>query len=403
MELLFWTLILVVLYAYLGYGIVLYALVKLRTLLIGSRKLQAQPEPNQLPEVSLVIAAYNEAGHIQQKIQNSLALSYPQELLVLFFVTDGSNDGTDAIIRNYPWPAGTRWVLEHRPERKGKIAAVERIMPLIQSPVTIYTDANTDVNQDGLLQMVRHFQDKAIGCVAGEKRIAMGQVEQAAAAGEGLYWKYESKLKTWDAELYSVVGAAGELFAIRTALFEPVPADTLIEDFVLSLRIAQRGFRVVYEPQAYAVETGSADVKEEMKRKIRIAAGGLQAIMRLSPLLNIFQYGVLSFQYISHRVLRWTLAPLALPLIFVLNVWLAFQEGGIYQWMLWGQLLFYTAAMAGWYLASKKLKVKLLFVPYYFTMMNYSVYLGFLRLIRGNQSVVWEKAKRAAMVQEEGV
>lgn len=403
MTVLFWTLIFLVFYAYLGYGILLYALVKVRTLIWGPRTEYDWPDADALPSVTLVIAAYNESGHIHQKIRNSLALSYPPSKLELFFVTDGSNDGTEELVRNYPWPDGTRWVLEHREERKGKIAAVERIMPLIQSPVTIYTDANTDVNREGLLQMVRHFEDPKVGCVAGEKRIAMAQAEQAAAAGEGIYWKYESKLKTWDAELYSVVGAAGELFAIRTALFEPVPSDTLIEDFVLSLRIAQRGFRVVYEPQSYAVETGSADVKEEMKRKIRIAAGGLQAIWRLAPLLNVFQYGILSFQYISHRVLRWTIAPLALPLIFLTNGWLAIYHGGIYQWLMAAQILFYTAALFGWYLASKKLKVKLLFVPYYFTMMNYSVYLGFLRLIRGNQSVVWEKAKRAAVVQEEGI
>ena len=154
--------------------------------------------------------------------------------------------------------------------------------------------------------MVRHYADPTVGAIAGEKRVQMSA--EASGAGEGLYWKYESLLKKWDSRLYSAVGAAGELFSVRTDLYAPVEKDTLIEDFVMTMRIAKQGFRIVYESEAYAVESHSADVKEELKRKIRISAGGLQAVWRLRDLLNPFKYGVLSFQYWSHRVLRWTLS-----------------------------------------------------------------------------------------------
>lgn len=142
----------------------------------------------------------------------------------------------------------------------------------------------------------------------------------AAAGGEGLYWRYESTLKALDARLYSAVGAAGELFAVRRELFEEMERDTLLDDFVLSLRIAMKGYLIAYCSDAYAIESGSADMREEQKRKVRIAAGGLQSIWRLKPLLNPMRYGVLSFQYISHRVLRWSLTPILMFALLPLNI-----------------------------------------------------------------------------------
>jgi len=191
------------------------------------------------------------------------------------------------------------------------------------------------------------------------------------------------------------VGAAGELFAFRREAYENVPPDTLVEDFYLTMRIAQKGWRVQYEPEAFAVESSSASVAEEMKRKVRIAAGGLQALVRLAPLLNIFRYGTLSFQYISHRVLRWTLAPLFLPIVLFSNLLLAINHAAGYSILLLLQSIFYTAALLGWVLEKQKIKLKAFFVPYYFCLMNWAMYAGFWRLVRGKQSVIWEKAQRA--------
>lgn len=343
-----------------------------------------------------MVAAFNEEDWIEDKIVNCIAFDYPKDKIHLLFVTDGCSDSTPDKVKNYPWPNEVSWSLHHQPERRGKIAAVERIMEFVKTPIVIYTDANTDVNPGAIKEIVKHYENPEVGAVAGEKRISMGDKDAANAAGEGIYWKYESTLKKWDSELYSVVGAAGELFSLRTELFQAVPQDTVIEDFYMTLKIAQKGYKVRYEPAAYAVESSSASVKEELKRKIRIAAGGLQAISRLTPLLNIFKYGMLTFQYVSHRVLRWTLAPLALPIILILNIHLSTVEGGLYTYLLYSQLAFYGAAIIGYLLETQQLKLKAFFIPYYFCIMNYAVYMGFFRFVKGSQSVVWEKAKRAA-------
>lgn len=392
LKILFWIGIFVVFYAYIGYGIVLWMLSSLKRRSRWPISFKTEP----LPEVTFVVCAFNEEDWIGQKIENSLAIQYPRDRITFFFVTDGSDDTTEQMVRQYPYPSGVKWQLLHQPERKGKIAAFQRAMKHITTPIVISTDANTLINPDAVSQLVRHFNDPQVGAVAGEKRISMGHTNDASSAGEGVYWKYESLLKKWDAELWSVVGAAGELFAFRTIAYENVPVDTLVEDFYLTMRIAQKGWRVQYEPNAFAVESSSASVAEEMKRKVRIAAGGLQAVVRLAPLLNIFRYGTLSFQYISHRVLRWTLAPLFLPIILITNLTLAMKGLPGYQVLGCVQLIFYTAAILGWVLEKRKIKIKALFIPYYFCLMNWAMYLGFWRLIRGQQSVVWEKAKRAS-------
>ena len=382
-----------VFYTYIGYGIVLWGIIKVKRL-FNPNSAQEPPSPEKWPEVTVLVAAYNEEDWIEEKIQNCLELDYPTDKLKLFFVTDGSNDDTPQKIKAYP-SENHHLELFHQPERRGKIAAVERVMPLVTTPIVVYTDANTLVNSEGIKNIIRHYQNPKVGAVAGEKRIKQKQKDQASSAGEGFYWKYESTLKRWDSELYSVVGAAGELFSIRTSLFESVPPDTIIEDFFMTLRIAQKGYRVIYEPDAYAIETSSASVKEELKRKIRIAAGGLQAIYRLRPLLNIFRYGMLSFQYISHRVLRWTITPVALLLLFAINIPLAIYSGTFFQLALAAQILFYLLAFLGYLMEKRQLKFKVLFIPYYFCIMNYAVFMGFFRIISGRQSVLWDRAKRA--------
>ncbi|PHN06227.1 glycosyltransferase family 2 protein [Flavilitoribacter nigricans] len=390
MKVIFWVSLFLLFYTYLGYGMLLFFLVKFK----GKRKIPAPAPDSEVPKVTFLVAAYNESHWIKEKFRNSLELDYPAEKLELLFVTDGSDDDTPDQLRALSQDTSIRVLVEHQPERRGKIAAVHRVMPKVNSPIVIYSDANTLLNTQAIRNIVRHYQVPEVGAVAGEKRILQEEKEEASSSGEGFYWKYESQLKKWDAQLYSVVGAAGELFSIRTDLYENIPNDTIIEDFYLTLRIAQKGYRVQYEDQAYAMETASASVKEELKRKIRIAAGGLQAIYRLAPLLNIFRYGWLSFQYISHRVLRWTLAPLALITLFISNLALLSTGSLFYQITLAGQVLFYLAALLGWLLEKRKLRSKALFIPYYFCIMNYAVYRGLFRILGGRQSVLWERAQR---------
>lgn len=396
-EVLFWWALFVIFYTYLGYGLLLYAIIKLRRWL-GLGTFQ-KTTSDDLPEVTLFVAAYNEADYVQRKMTNARGLNYPKEKVRHLWVTDGSNDGTPDLLR-----AMGDVEVYHLPERAGKIAAINRGMAFVKTPIVIFSDGNTELGVESIREIVRLFQNPKVGCVSGEKRIHAKSADAAAGAGEGLYWRYESQLKKWDAEWYSVVGAAGELFAIRTALWQPVEPDTLLDDFIISLRIAMKGYTIAYSPDAYAAEFASANVQEELKRKVRIAAGGLQSIVRLAPLLNLFRYKTLSFQYISHRVLRWTLTPLLLGVALPLNGYLAVQQGlftpGVYPLLFWAQVACYLAAAAGWILERKELRLKVLFVPYYFVMMNVSVYLGLLRQLKGKQSVNWERARRAGLVEE---
>jgi biofilm PGA synthesis N-glycosyltransferase PgaC len=267
-------------------------------------------------------------------------------------------------------------------------------MKQVETDITIFTDANTFLNEDALINIARHYQDASVGAVAGEKRVKIADTADATA-GEGFYWKYESTLKKWDAELYSVVGAAGELFSIRTDLYIRVPPDTVLDDFMISLRIAEKGYRIVYEPDAYALETPSANIKEELKRKIRIAAGGIQSVLRLKKLLNPFYNYVLSFQYISHRVLRWTITPFLLIAAVLLNLLIVMEYQSLfYTLLLLCQCSFYMLAFAGWLLEQKNIRIKALFIPYYFCVMNYAVLAGIFRYVFSEQKVTWDKAKR---------
>jgi len=389
MKFTFWFSLFIVFYTFLGYGILLYFLIKIRRAIKGKRPIPDVPF-DELPSCTLVIAAYNEEGFIREKIANTLQLNYPANKLEILFVTDGSNDKTPDIIAEFP-----ELKLLHKPERSGKIAAVHRAVEQVNTDIIVFTDANTYLNKDALINICRHYSDPNVGAVAGEKRVMADEQADASAAGEGFYWKYESTLKKWDSELYSVVGAAGELFSVRKDLYQPVSKDAILDDFMISMLIAEKGFRIIYEPESYASETASADVSEELKRKVRIAAGGIQSIIWLKGLFNIFKYGTLCFQYVSHRVLRWTITPFLLILAFILNILIVSQPDElIFQLLLFAQTLFYVMAFVGYLFEKKQLRIKILFIPYYFCVMNYAVLAGIIRYFRKQQSAVWEKAQR---------
>jgi cellulose synthase/poly-beta-1,6-N-acetylglucosamine synthase-like glycosyltransferase len=219
-AIIFWSLLFVVFYTYAGYGIVLYTLVKLKET-FGNHK--EKYNLSYEPEVTLFIAAYNEKDYIDAKIKNSLELDYPQDKLKMIWVTDGSDDGTPELLSKYP-----RVTVYHESARNGKIGAMNRGMKYVISPIVVFSDANTVLGKESIRRIVKLLSDPTVGCVSGEKRIFDKEKDSAAGAGEGFYWKYESFLKKLDFRLYSVVGAAGELFAIRTELFQEVEKDNKI-------------------------------------------------------------------------------------------------------------------------------------------------------------------------------
>ena len=391
LKILFWACLLIVFYTYIGYGILLYIIIRLKRLFKGKPLKSAMPSDEELPTMTLMICAYNEEDVVAEKMENTLALDYPKDKLRIMWVTDGSNDHTNELLSAYP-----EVDIVFSPERRGKTAALKHGLRELQTRYVAFTDANTMINAGALREIARLFMDPTVGCVSGEKRVAARKEGEMAAEGEGLYWKYESTLKKWDSELYSAMGAAGELYAIDPTLVKEVPDEALLDDFMMSMYIVNDGRRIAYTPDAYAQEYGSANIHEESKRKRRIAAGGLQSIWWLRSMLNPFRQPMVAFQYISHRVLRWSVTPVAMVLLLLVNIALVMMGAGtFYSIMLTLQVLFYLMAFAGWLQNHYGHKNKLLYTAYYFVFMNLNVFRGMAYLRSHGKSGAWEKAKRS--------
>lgn len=342
---------------------------------------------NNLPSISLVIPAFNEEGWIQEKIENSLSLNYPSDKLEIIVVTDGSYDKTNELASLF----GERIMLLHTSERNGKIKAMDRAARIANNEILVFTDANTDVAEDSLINIGRNFINPITGMVSGEKKV-MAKKDGDAASGEGLYWKYESWLKKLDSDVASVIGAAGELFAIRADLYDSLPSDTLLDDFMLSTRVLELGYKVVYEPGACAIEYGSVSYKEEWKRKVRICAGGVQSVVRSKRLFNFKMYGLKSFAFIFHRASRWTLAPLALLLSMVSSGFMMSESVFFSVYFISGALALLLTWLAVEFNLRELPKPVLLIV--YFTFMHVSAIAGWYRYFSNKQSVNWERAVR---------
>ena len=390
-KVIFWFCLVLTVYTYVGYGLLLFLILKIKRTLW-------RPEPSPilplnedlLPEVTLMICAYNEAEVIKEKMENIRALNYPKNKLCVMWVTDGSSDASNDLLRAYP-----EVKLVYSPERRGKAAAMQHGLQENRAEYVIFTDANTMLNADAIREIVRQFMKKNVSCVSGEKRVAARHQGQTAAEGEGIYWKYESTLKRWDSELYSAMGAAGELFAVRMSHYRPAPSNALLDDFMISMLILKDGHRIAYTKEAYAMEYGSANMQEESKRKRRIAAGGLQSIWWLRSLMTPFAHPKVAFQFISHRVLRWSITPLAMLALIPLNLLLLIFDGSTVYWVIaLLQLLFYMAALAGVVLNFLGQKNKWLNIPAYFLFMNMNVFIGLPYLFTHKSSGKWEKAKR---------
>ena len=374
---LFWLCLAIVVYTYVGYGLILYLLVFIKRLAIKAKPL-ADITDDCLPEVTLMVCAYNEEDIISEKMSNIHSLDYPADRLHLVWVTDGSTDNTNSILSAYP---DVKIVFS--PERRGKSAALKQGIKEVSTEIVMMTDANTMLNPGAVREIVRLMQTPKVGCVSGEKKVMAKSDSDKAAQGEGLYWKYESTLKRLDSELYSAMGAAGELCVIRRQLMTDIPDDTLLDDFVISMEIVRMGYKIAYTSKAFAMEYGSADLHEESKRKRRIAAGGLQSSWRLRSLMNPLRHPVVAFQFVSHRVLRWTITPVCLFALIPLNTIRVISGEGIIYTIIWIlQILFYASALAGMKISK------------YFVFMNLNVFRGMAYLIN-NTSGTWEKAKRA--------
>ena len=380
----FWILLGIVFYTYLGYGLLMNAIINLRKSNI------VNDLHDYTPDVVHIIAAFNEEDFIENKVLNALSIDYPIEKYKILVVADGSTDNTVAILKRFP-----SIEMLFQPERKGKMDAINRATAMVPNDsILVFSDANTILNKESIKMMVKHYQNPKVGGVAGEKRVH--SVALGNGLAEGLYWKYESKVKQLESDFFTVVGAAGELFSVRRNLFTFNNASNVLDDLSISLNICKKGYIVKYEPQAFAVEAPSFSISEEQKRKTRISTGAFQAIFYFKDLLNVFKYGKLSFQYISHRLFRWTVCPIALPILFILNiVFVISKQALMFDLLFLGQSIFYAMAILGYVFIKRKVNhPSFWIVPFYFVFMHVSVWKGFFKFLQGGQNHIWEKARR---------
>jgi len=388
-EWLMWSAIAVGLYAYLGYP----AAAALLATLFGRPHRFEDIEPT----VTLIIPAHNEEKVIAAKIENSLSQDYPRDKLDIRVVSDGSDDTTDAIAREYESRGVT---LQRVAVRGGKPNAVNLAVLDSDGEILVLCDANTMFAPDAVRKLVRHFADPDVGAVTGDVRLQ----SQSTGYGEGesLYYRLERLVQRSESRLWSVIGVDGGMYAVRREVYRPNHPDVLIDDFAVAMGVVRAGKRVIYDPEAVATEDAVVDPRQEFRRRSRTAAGGFQAAFGRLATPRARQLGTW-LAYVSHKVLRW-LSPFVLVLA-MLGGLLAVLAGnaGSWRWRadvavvgLQGSL--YLLALVG-LLYGKRRMPRLISLPFYFCLGNAAALAGFLKWMFGLQAVTWSHADRSQIAQ----
>jgi len=374
--------ILAVVYVYVGYPI----LVAICARCFGRNRTPVVLTDDELPAISVLIAAYNEEAEIEARILNLLALDHPRVKCEILIASDGSSDRTNAIVREYA-DHGVR--LLDFPERRGKSSVLNDAFQVVSHDIVVLSDANTQMDPGSLRSMASWFQDARIGVVCG--RLVLTDPRTGRNV-DSLYWKFETFLKKAESRLGALLGSNGGIYAIRKELFQPIPANTIVDDFVIPLQARQRtGCEIVYDRNAVACEETPERIRSEFHRRTRIGAGGFQSIGLLRGLLHP-KHGWICFTFWSHKVLRW-LCPFFLMTAFAANVFLASQP--IFLALLLVQIAFYAVSGAAAWLPARPRSLRFLRLGTMFTSMNLALLFGFFRWLRGSQKAAWTRTARS--------
>jgi cellulose synthase/poly-beta-1,6-N-acetylglucosamine synthase-like glycosyltransferase len=379
-------------YTFVGYPVLLAAWAGLREALAGVRFVVGGPDrrmrrrDDRWPLVSIVIAAHDEETCITQKVENCLALDYPRDRLEVLVGCDGCTDRTADLAR----AAGGDRVSVIEAPRAGKATVLSRLVPRARGDVVVLTDANVLLDAGAAKALARHFHDPSVGAVVGRLRL-YNRVRRDYV--ESAYWKYETVVKYYEGKLGCVLGANGGLYAVRRLVFPALRDTTITDDFVVPVRIAARGWRVPYEPEAVAFEETTEDVREEFGRRARIGAGNWQSLA-LVPFVLDPRIGFLHFAFVSHKLLRW-LVPFLLPAALLLSIPPAARGSAFFLVLLAAQLAFYGLAAAGWRRAGGPLR-RTAAAAWYFVVMNAALVVGLWRFVRGTQQAAWQRTDRGA-------
>ncbi|WP_437191861.1 glycosyltransferase family 2 protein [Planctomicrobium sp. SH527] len=388
LQVAFWTACGFVLYGYVGYPVVLGMVAKLR-------KPRAVPDsqgtaPEDWPSVSLIIAAYKEEAMILQRIANALQMNYPADRLEILIGVDGNEDLTGELVRTVD---DSRVKLHQFPQRRGKPSVLNDCAAMASGELIAFSDANTFWEPNALKLLVRHFQDGRVGGVCGQLILTDATTGKNS---DGLYWKYENCLKRWEGRIGALLGFNGAIYVIQKSLWQPIPAQTIVDDFLIGMQIYLRGKTLVFEEQAVANEETAPSIQAEFQRRARIGAGGFQSLCWLSSLLNP-KYGTVAFAFWSHKVVRW-ICPFMMLVALVTNIVLVMQGQPGYEWLLLAQGLFYSVASLGRLLPGNGGAVRLVRLSSMFVSMNAALAVGFWRWISKRQKGTWARTARSVEV-----
>lgn len=338
------------------------------------------------PFVSLIIAAYNEEKVIEKKIYNSLKLDYPSESIEIIVVSDGSNDKTPIIVEKF---RDSKIFSLFEPQRKGKTAALNRAVGHANGDIIIFSDANSMYESNAIKMLVSNFYDTTVGGVCGRKSI-IKNLQRESSRGDSFFWNFESFIKTIQSYVGSISTGDGEIFAIRKNLYSLIPEIVINDDTAITFNIVEKGYRVVYEPEAISWEEASTNIEDDFNVKARMVFGGYQTLCIYSRML-FPPKSYFAFQFISHKMLRW-LMPFLLIGLFISNYFISYGFY-IFFWLL--QIGFYSIALTGYVMRKNNHEIGYLYFPFYYCTMNIAALLGFIYFLRKESiTSIWKKADR---------
>ena len=346
---------------------------------------------NHEPEISIIISAYNEEKVIEERINNINNLDYNKSKIEVLVGTDCCSDNTLTILNSlkakFPWLK----VYEFK-SRSGKAGVINELVKTSTKSILLFTDANTHFNQGAVKKVVGNFTSNDIGGVSGRLILEKPEDKFEKSNEESFYWNYETFIKISEGRCGVLIGANGGIFAIRKELFKPIPTkEAVTDDLFVSLAVLQRNRKFIYEKEAIATEKISKEVSSEFKRKIRFSATNYQT-MHFFPDLIFNKNILLSYAYVSHKIIRWLL-PIIFLLIIAINIPLA-NFNLVFKISFWGQLAFYGLGLIGFFLSKTNIRFPFLSLPYFFILTNYALLLGLIKYLKKEHTIIWESTPR---------
>lgn len=376
-QAIFWLAVVLIVYTYVGYPMLMWVWASCRRRIDRTARIA--------PELSILVVAYNESDRIRRRIENLLSLDYPTDRVEIVIASDGSNDSTADQARTYR-NCGIRAI--EFSARRGKAAVLNTVMPMLRGEVVVLMDVRQRVDGNALCALIHHFADPETGAVSGELMFDEDDGNSEVGEGVGFYWRYEKFIRLNESRVDSAVGTTGALYAIRRSLFEPIPEETILDDVLIPMCIARKGYRVLFEPRARVYDRICVSSATEFGRKVRTIAGNFQLLFHQRWLLNPYK-NRLWFQTVSHKFCR-LLGPVCLVAVFTTN--LALLDRSFYQLVFGLQAGFYASALAGHAFRKGAARNVFLNVPYSFCLLNWATVVGFYQFATGRQRVTWQTA-----------